>query len=99
MRKNKVHNVSAKEARDTAKTVPDGENDAAAAAVIQGLFMISAVCLRNPFTKRAIQGGPLGRGTLFVDIKLQVPPQYFLLKLKRNCFFNALLDQMDHPED
>ena len=41
MRKNKVHNVSAKEARDTAKTVPDVENDAAAAAVIQGLFMIS----------------------------------------------------------
>ena len=41
MRKNKVHNVSAKEARDSAKTVPDVENDAAAAAVIQGLFMIS----------------------------------------------------------
>ena len=42
MRKNKVHNVSAKEARDTVKTSPavtDGENDAA--AVIQGLIMIS----------------------------------------------------------
>ena len=29
--------------------------------------------------KRDVQGGPPGRGTLFVDIKLKVLPQYELL--------------------
>ena len=36
-----------------------------------------------------IHCGPCGRGTLFVDIKLKVPPQYTLLMLKRNSYFNV----------
>ena len=34
-------------------------------------------------------GGPSGRGTLLFDIKLKVPPQYELLILKRNSYFNC----------
>ena len=36
-----------------------------------------------------IQGGPSGRGIQYVDIKLKVPPQYKLLILKRNSYFNV----------
>ena len=35
-----------------------------------------------------IQGGPSGRRTLFVGIKLKVPLQFKFLILKRNSFFN-----------
>ena len=34
-----------------------------------------------------VHGGPSGRGTLFVDIKLKVPPQYKLILL--NSYFNV----------
>ena len=34
------------------------------------------------FESRLLQGGPSGRGTLFVDIKFKVPPQYKLLNTK-----------------
>ena len=36
-----------------------------------------------------IQGGPSGRGTQFVDIKLKLMPQYKLLILNRNSYFNV----------
>ena len=36
-----------------------------------------------------IQGGPSGRGILFVDIKLKVQPQYKLIILERNSFFEV----------
>ena len=36
-----------------------------------------------------LQGSPSGRGILFVDMKLKVPPQYKLLILKRNSFFKV----------
>ena len=38
-----------------------------------------------------IQGGPSGRGTLFVDIKLIVPPQ-FKMQLLLKCQQKAVLD-------
>ena len=49
-----------------------------------------------------MQSGPSGRGTQFVDIKLKVPPQYFLgisnkPKLLLKCPQKVVLDQMDHP--
>ena len=37
----------------------------------------------------ALQGGPSGRGTMFVDIKFKVPPQYELLILKHNSYCNV----------
>ena len=36
-----------------------------------------------------LQGGPSGRGMQFVDIQLNVPPQYHLFILKRNSNFNV----------
>ena len=36
-----------------------------------------------------VQGGPSGRGTLFVNIKLEVLPQYKLLLLKCNLYFSV----------
>ena len=36
--------------------------------------------------RRTIQCGPSGRGTLFVDIKFKVLPQYKLIILKRNSY-------------
>ena len=35
-----------------------------------------------------LQGGPSGRGPLFVDIALKVPPSYKLLILQRNYGIN-----------
>ena len=42
------------------------------------------------YTLGNVQGGSSGRGTLFVDIKLKVPPQYELLILKRNSYFKVI---------
>ena len=36
-----------------------------------------------------IQGGPSGRGILFVDIKLKVPPRYKFQILKCNSFLKV----------
>ena len=48
-----------------------------------------------------VQGGTSGLGTLFVDIKIKVLPQYKFLLLKQSSYFNVnkevVLDQMYHP--
>ena len=36
-----------------------------------------------------VQGGPFGRGTLFVDINVKFPPLYKLLILKSNSYSNV----------
>ena len=36
-----------------------------------------------------VQRGPYGRETQFVDMDFKVPPQYEILILKRNHYFNA----------
>ena len=36
--------------------------------------------------KVVVEGGPSGRETQFVDIKLEFLSQYKLLTLKRNCY-------------
>ena len=41
-------------------------------------------------TCTCMQGGPSGRRTLFAVIKLKVPPQYKLLILKCNSYFNVI---------
>ena len=46
-----------------------------------------------------LQSGPSGRGTLFVDIKLEALPEYKFLILKSSSYFNVgklILDQIDH---
>ena len=49
----------------------------------------------------AIQGGPSGRGTLFVDIKLKVSPKYIPHILTRahflfQCQWKLVINQMNH---
>ena len=45
-----------------------------------------------------IQGNNSGRGTLFLDTKVKVPPQYkLLIKVLFQCQQKLVLDQMDHP--
>ena len=43
----------------------------------------------RPYFTDSVQSGPSGRGTQFVDIKLQVPPQYKLFIQKRNSSSNV----------
>ena len=47
------------------------------------LFADCAGIIRTVVT---VQGGPSGSGTLFVDIKFRVPPEYKLLILKHNFY-------------
>ena len=50
------------------------------------------VPLKSPYLYNSllqVQGGPSGRGTLFVEIKFKVLSQYKLLRLKCNCQFEV----------
>ena len=56
--------------------------------LLVGLFVLD-VASGTKYIQKYLQGGPSARGIQFVDIKLKVPPQYELLLLNRNSYFNV----------